>query len=225
VDYYARTSIPSLVSSPFQFDADDINLKSDFQRRMVTRDMNKSLWDTVKGDDFDLLLIDLIDERFNLLRSGNSVICKSPELINSGFLNKNNSMFIEIPRLEYKLKMWKKDCNEFIMKLTSLIPANRIVVIKALWAQHFLDEGGSVILFDETTKFDSNRIDLWNETLSTYYDYLVKMLRETNTIAPTTAVASKNHIWGLSPFHYTEDWYKNCRIQIDSIAYKYLDEK
>jgi len=66
LDYYARTSLASLATLP-SFDIDVSTIPSPFQRRMVERDISKIFLDELGSYDFDILLVDFIDDRFNLL--------------------------------------------------------------------------------------------------------------------------------------------------------------
>jgi hypothetical protein len=219
-DYFARTSIVSLVSNPYQFSEGDIDLESDFQKRMVVRDMNKSFWERARTPDYDLLLVDFIDERTNLLRFDGSIICKSPELVTSGYLEKHGSEYEEISRLKYGVDQWSRDCDVFVGKIAPIIPPTRIVVIKAFWASKYLNDEGKVVPFDEGTKFDQSFIKGFNDLLSKYYKIFIKKNRGVNVIELPPPIADVNHIWGLSPFHYSDVWYQKCREELDRIAYK-----
>jgi hypothetical protein len=67
--YYARCSVVSAVSDPVAVSGSDIGLNSDFQRRMLISDFQKSFAKGSWKTDTDCLIIDFIDERFGLLRS------------------------------------------------------------------------------------------------------------------------------------------------------------
>ena len=86
VDYYARCSIASLGLQPIEIPSTVQNISSKFQRRMVERDIRKDFLKDLAGLQFDVLLIDLIDERLNLyIEPGGKACTLSSELVSSGF--------------------------------------------------------------------------------------------------------------------------------------------
>src|SRR5262245_36139340 len=86
VDYYARSSIASLGAQPIEMPSAVQKITSNFQRRMVERDIRKDFLNNLADLRFDLLLIDLIDERFNLYVKQQGRVCTlSNELLSSGF--------------------------------------------------------------------------------------------------------------------------------------------
>src|SRR5262245_35612735 len=86
VDYYARSSIASLGARTIEMPSSVQNISSKFQRRMVERDIRKDFLNDLTRLQFDVLLIDLIDERFNLYVEPDGGACTlSSELVSSGF--------------------------------------------------------------------------------------------------------------------------------------------
>ena len=86
VDYYARSSIASLGAMSIEMPSEVQNIGSKFQRRMIERDIRKDFLKDLARLQFDVLLIDLIDERFNLYVEPDGRVCTlSSELVSSGF--------------------------------------------------------------------------------------------------------------------------------------------
>jgi hypothetical protein len=167
-DYFARTSVPSLVSGPFSFDAAQINLASAFQKKNVVRDMDKSLWGRLERKDYDLVLLDLIDERFDLLRDHGSLITRSNELVASGFIESNRSRLEDITKSDYGTDAWQSDCEVFIQRLEGAVGPSRMVMVKAFWATRYMSNDGEMKPFDESTKFSHEYISRSNAQLKTY---------------------------------------------------------
>jgi hypothetical protein len=69
VEYFARTGLASLSAAPAVDQAALDQIISPFQRRVVGYDMDKSFWQKLESLSFDLLLLDFIDDRFDLLRT------------------------------------------------------------------------------------------------------------------------------------------------------------
>ncbi len=215
-DYFARQSIASSVTEPCAVDSKNIALESNFQKRMVKRDFDKSFWKTLKEVAFDFLLIDLIDERFNLLQIGDSKITKSSEFAKSG-LSKKMGPFEEISRSQYSDEQWAIDCKRFCELLLENVEINKIILVKAFWAQKYLNGEGSVVPFDDSTNFKAETINNANQRLEYYYDYLVSNLPGVRIVEIKEPVADMQHIWGLSPFHYEEKRYRQCRMELNQI--------
>ncbi len=72
-DYYARSSMASLCSEAYENEEALSRIPSAFRRRMVACDFSKEILSA--KDKFaaaDVILIDLIDERFDLIANWNS---------------------------------------------------------------------------------------------------------------------------------------------------------
>lgn len=69
VNYIARTSFASSFHSQKTINVDTSTIPSIFQKRMVENDLFKLTENAIKNTEFDILLVDLIDERFRLFIS------------------------------------------------------------------------------------------------------------------------------------------------------------
>jgi hypothetical protein len=213
IDYFARSSIVSLNSRPLNdFSLEDIKLSSDFQKRMVIRDFLKEFFPALKKIKFDYLLIDFADERFNVLTSGESIITKSNELINSGFLENKQDTFQEISRLSLNQVLWQDACNYFIKRIIDVVNPNRIVLVKVKLAETYRNKDGQVQSFDR----EKDQIKSYNALLESYYSYFESQCTGCN-IVEEEVLADEMHKWGLSPYHYTGDWYRKICGKLELI--------
>ena len=196
VDYFARSCIGSAFSAPRRH-LESISLESNpsaFQRRMVRTDLSKDLEAILLDSEFDLLLVDFIDERLHLIRSTTGYDTYSPELSRTGF-EVDPELLVEPGSDEYMSAFrsgWEK--------LLELVPAQRIVVSRAFWATH-----------DETRAelSDPTNIARNNNVLERLYDYAcstpgVRVIDYTND----ELTADSIHKWGISPFHYSKAFYR-----------------
>jgi len=85
MSYISRQSLVSAMSPPVSCDEEDVLLDSPFQRRMVLSDLRKDAFEMLKQDKSRYMIIDFIDERFDLLRVDKSYVTASNECIASGF--------------------------------------------------------------------------------------------------------------------------------------------
>ena len=166
VDYFARTSIKSLISPPIEINPDEIVLSSEFQKRMVLRDFSKDFWNVVGHSPFDFLLLDFIDERFNIYGYKNSVITKTNELVQSGFTANHDEEMIEQKRKNIPATEMIGDMSRFVIRLSEIVPTSKVILIKAFWAEQYLDKDGNKRFFDKSTKFPLENIRAANSQLN-----------------------------------------------------------
>ena len=208
--YTARSSLISRTSEPLKFDlASQINyLESNWQQRMLKQDFEKNglhIEDYAQG----LLIIDFIDERLLLLKVSNTFITQSTE-----FTKCELDKIIDISEVlrrgrQQDFDLWIDACHKF----TKLIPdeiRKKTILHKAFWASSYI-ENGKIKNFEDQTKitFFNKNLDFYYKTFESIYSpgCVVEISSDKN-------VADAHHLWGLSPFHYTEEYYHQCYKQI-----------
>src|SRR5690606_16605810 len=80
VRYFARSSLGSAYAARKVDGIDVSEIASPFQRGVVSADLNKEFKDFLARAEFDFLLYDPIDERFDLLVEGDRLCTLSNEL-------------------------------------------------------------------------------------------------------------------------------------------------
>lgn len=206
-EYVARTSIPSVVSPAWPAALEEFSaVQSAFQKRMLLIDFNKLLFERIAQTTFDYYLIDLIDERFNLIKSDQRMITKSAELIQSNYLSRKIK-YTDIKRLNFPVQDWKSNCVEYMDRLKQIVPEEPIVIFEGFWAEKYRNLEGNIALFDGKNNFQLSYIKQINQLMRVYYDYLSYLLPKASIIRFPEALAAENHQWGLSPFHYEQDQY------------------
>ena len=112
--YFARSSFASLFSTVHP-DVNNINydrIESDFQKRMVQSDLTKSVQYMISRLDFDCILIDFIDERFDCYSEYGSL-----NTISNEFLKLQVSLGEVVAfDSDYKFSIWKKGFSSFVRK-------------------------------------------------------------------------------------------------------------
>lgn len=215
VDYYSRCSLASLSAIPFTkpLSVNVDNIKSSFQKKMVERDMLKTFFDDIKKHQFDILLIDLIDERFNLWIGAESQVCTiSAELGQSGFVADHPGR-VEVSGSEQFWKRWEAGWENFIYRISSIGALHRLIINKVFWSKCI--ENGSCFQGGYSSKriMDAN-------------DLLVRMYRRIENDIPNSQIidfpehcllAAAEHKWGISPFHYVERYYELAHRKIVNI--------
>jgi hypothetical protein len=198
--YFARSSIASAFSElPFE-GVDTSTIESSFQRRIVEWDLGKNCAATLASADFDVLVIDLIDERFDLLQDA------------SGALATRSNEFLKARPAEEPVRRITAGSAEFLdlwvagwRRLISIVDEaglrDAVVVHEAYWAER--TESGATY-----TSVPPETVARANDVLGRLYGEMRRDLAPGQFVRPTSRplVGADDHKWGRSPFHYP-DWY------------------
>jgi hypothetical protein len=223
--FFARTSFCSLFSNPIE--PPIINLASKWQNEMVAADFSKIALPSIVGRPPDVLLLDLIDERFSLYEVKGTIVTYSFELARSGAIGSLCGRFISRHSAEAD-KLWCEALNQLSSYVSSPPLAHtRIILHKAKWASEYVD-GGIIKQFNNRQKiFDDfySTIFAENELLDRYYSDLHRCIPriEEVSVPQTSILATTQAKWGLSPFHYTPEYYKEIVAKLDRLNVKLFD--
>lgn len=212
--YFARTSIVSLMSAPVPIDENDIKLDSKFQRKCVYNDLSKNFFREIKETKSDFIILDLIDERFNLLKTGDSFITNSHELKISKYSDKLSAT--EIKRDETQYPLWEKAAKMFFEKLFLIYKPSEVILHKTFWKECYYDNFGTEQPFIKNIY----EIRRHNKLLDMYYNYIEENFPNISVIdmKETGLISSEKHMWGIAPFHYEDTHYHYFLLQLDEIS-------
>jgi hypothetical protein len=215
--YLARTSFASLFAEPYVgFEAPDQPPPelTAWEVRMVADDVLKRGVGKLLEYRPTHLIVDHIDERFNLLRKNGAVVTHSWELHLTGLDEGPLKGLERIWRAsDEATRLWRTGLDALAAFLKANLPDTRIIFHDARWALEYLDPQGA------RQAFAPDR-ELWpgipaniaehNRLLADYAAYLrAKLPQAFHVRAPAEiAVGDERHRWGLSPFHYTEAYYR-----------------
>lgn len=204
--FYSRSSLISLMSEPLYINPDNVQLTSEFQKRTVIEDFQKTFFANFNSKHPDVLIIDLIDERFDLVKYGKSYITRSLYFVNSKV--EELYPFEYVKRFqEHTHSLWEDACKKFINQLTLHLPEEKIVLHEAYWATEYFDNG-------EPKSLPKNEyIKLNNSILKRYYSFMKSLLPGMKVVSKEP-IADSKHIWGLAPFHYTDEYYHEIYNQL-----------
>lgn len=196
--YLARTSIASIGLPP----VDDSHVRrvltelpSAFQRRMLANDLDKETLATIARTPHDVLLIDFIDERFDLVLSGDSIFSLSGELAQTGFDPGQRERLS--PGSEAFLARWIAGFE----RLLAAVDPTTIVLNKAYWAERFPDG---------TDASSLRWIRSSNAFLQQLYDSIEARWTLQSIRYPEELVrADPAHKWGKAPYHFAYPFYEH----------------
>lgn len=200
--YTARSSVISAVAPPLPIDEGRVVLDSAFQRRCVLADLHKTFFDSLAADPPDLLVVDLIDERFDLLEGAGTVITVSSALQAAGLGENLHPGLRPLRRMsERGCELFDEAARTFAARAAEIVPPERVVLHRALWAERYTDG-------ERTHPFPQPRLELCrlqNVMLDRGYDALADAFGDgvrTLRLDPAEHLADADHRWELEPFHY-----------------------
>lgn len=199
--YTARSSIISVVAPPVSIDADRLTLPSPWQHRSVIADFRKTFQASLASERPDWLVIDLIDERFDLLRIGDSLVTNSSALQAADTQGQHPDAELVKRMSSEGRELFHSAAELFVGQITEIVPPERIILHRALWCPRYR-AGDTVRSFDERrVKLSLSQNGMLNEGYDALRDRLGESAREV-AVDPKIHLADEQHRWKLEPFHY-----------------------
>jgi hypothetical protein len=190
---------------------DMARIASPFQQRMVARERSRAFLDDLPHLDYDLLLIDLIDERFHLLvLPDGAVVTLSSELQSSGFHASETPGWSVPNGSEAYFSRWEMGWALLWAQLQALGRAHDVRINAMYWSPH--TEDGQ----DFAPKWPPEVITAANHFLSRLYQRLRQDVpaQQWITYPSGLLVGATTHRWGLAPFHYGRAVYQHACQQL-----------
>ncbi|MBF0803575.1 MULTISPECIES: DUF6270 domain-containing protein [unclassified Neisseria] len=201
VSYLARTSFAGTFHHQPVKDIDLSKIPSSFQQRMVENDLSKQTAHALTHNEFDWLIIDLIDERFNIFVSDNEeVFTLSPEFSNNCIFDKPGKVLT--PNSDEFLERWKKGWDNFIDLAKKHQFLHKIILNKVFWTNQ-TSSGGQVVSDLYQSWIDEN--NRWLQELYSHIEKTggIKILEYPQELFK----ADSDHKWGVQPYHYAKPLY------------------
>jgi hypothetical protein len=200
--YHARTSVLSIMSPPLALADDDLDWASGFAKRAVQADFAKTFFDDLEKAAPDYLIVDFVDDRFALLRAGESWFVRSNDFIACGGDALERYRFVSVPRTWSGLRpLWREACRRFAHSLRERFPDLPVVVHRAAGIT------GSGAL----ASCDGIRIRVLNRMLDEYASWFGRDVQPVLELSlPGPYRADGEHYLGHSPFHYEERYYREA---------------
>lgn len=211
VDYYARCSLASLGARPIDMPFEIETISSKFQRRMVERDIRKDFLNDLAGLQFDVLLLDLVDERLNLYVEPQGRACTlSSELVSSGFRADSNGGAKYLSGSEEFWRLWEAGWVTLVSKLSDVGVLDRLLINQVFWGSR--TENGS----NFEPHYSSRHIDSANQFLDRLYQRISVDIPSEQFLRFDHGLmtGSITHTWGISPFHYVDAYYHSAIQQL-----------
>ncbi len=210
--YHARSSLVSLMAPPLDVADFGTVWESNFARKVVVADFRKTFFDDLERAAPHVLIVDLMSERFDLLRAPGTYVTRSWELFHSGLDRRCGHRLERLSReTDAMHEVWLEQSRAFADVLQERFPELPVVLHKAYWTAAYRD--CSVV-----RPFPRDRrrwIALRNEMLEACHAQLERLLPDMVVVEPRGSyVADPGHRWGLGSSHYERDYYDDVRGQL-----------
>lgn len=228
--YFSRTSLPSLVAPPVEglepIADQPGGVISRSQRTSVLADLQKTALQAIAEFAPTHIILDFIDERYDLLQAGDSVFTHSWDLKESGYLAQPwAARARRIPRTSEEARaLWRAAAPAFVEALRrhGLMGATTILH-EGEWARSYRDlEGRTRELPDALQIWDGLPASLaeHNALLAETQARIDSLIHGLVRVKadPSVLVADEAHRWGLSPFHYIPDYYRDVLRQLKAVG-------
>jgi hypothetical protein len=216
--YGARSSVISAVAPAVPIDEQRVVLSSAWQRRCVLADFHKTFFASLADARPDWLMIDLIDERFNLLRCVGSLVTRSSAFEACGLADAPDLELAPIRRMSPEgERLFEQAAGEFAERVLRVLPAERVILHRALWCARYRADG-------EITSFPDDRRALCehqNLMLDHGYDALSDAFGGATSVIRhdrERSLADAGHRWELEPFHYDHQTNASCTTRLTEIV-------
>lgn len=215
VRYFARSSLGSAYAASKVEGIDVSGIASAFQRAVVCADLNKEFEDFMRSGEFDCLIYDPIDERFDLLLLEDDRVCtlsnelrqvyKAADIVNARRLKSGSEEFYA---------HWESGWIAFIAQLDRLEKRAALCINKVFWAE--TTAAGD----DFRPSYDAAGIKRANEFLERIYSRMSRDIPQEQffEFPQELMVGANEHKWGASPFHYVEAYYSGLARVLEGLA-------
>ena len=227
VVYVSRTSLPSLMSAPvrgFRPAAAVPGGLGRYQHEAVVADLQKTALRRLLAFRPTHVIFDFIDERYDLLSIGPSIVSHTWELESSGYMKgKAFRGARAIPRLSGAgERLWMEAAEEFaaFVRATPLREA-RLILHASRWATQRRTPGGEHLPLTYAEVLGSRPTDIHaqNRMLEAYEARFRELMPPMDVVeASEFRIADEAHRWGHSPFHYVPEYYAAVWRQLETLG-------
>jgi hypothetical protein len=220
--YFARTSVATLTSPPVPMVEDELmQLSSPFQRRSVLADASREPLRWIERNRPEVLLLDFIDDRFDLIDTGEGLLLDSAELHSAKIVPTRFEGARHIDRLSDECEqIWRDGFDSCLARIRAASPDTRIVLHRA-WFQETIaypdrsERWPQQIWVGPTRKAPIAEL---NRLMRSYYEHVQKRLPGVDIIEPGAEhqASAHQHQWCQHPVHYVDSYYAACWEQMAS---------
>lgn len=207
--YVARVSMLGVTGDALDYDPEWYADFPEFEKRCLDTDFRKTTVERITSEPFDYLMLDFIDERFNLLEVDGRLLSKTARHTAGGFTDKYGDRAQELPRLSSETtQRWAEAAKTFFERIKAEgIKEEQIILHEAKWAPHSRGDDGWPI--PHSPPYDAMTSD-HNDLLEEYFAIIRSLCPGAHVlrVPDRLVVSDPNHKWSKEPFHYRQEYYE-----------------
>ena len=200
---------------------------SDFQARCVTADVCKTVLDDLQAFKPDIIILDFIDERFDVVSAGGSYVTLSHDLQTAGL---SKHLFAMGGRAIARdssdaLDLWRDAARRFVQFIRSspALCGAQVLLHCAPWARVEVQgthlDGAALLPVPEMHQITFDRVvsvQGYGAMMRDCYEAFAALMPEAKLLRASreTQVAASGHVWGQSPFHYIHEYYEDIYAKL-----------
>lgn len=222
--YVSRTSLPSIMAKPVE----GVVVSSSpppglgpFQHRALITDLDKTALERLAAFAPTHLVVDFIDERYDLLCvDGGAMANATWELETSGYLAQ--PPFARAQRISRFSQAYEELWREGLQRFAAFVSGTplaeaRLILHSARWAEAARGPDGRIAPLP--TRETPDEIAAQNALLARYEALFNETFSGLARVeAPQRRLADAAHVWGLSPFHYVPEYYREIARQLAELG-------
>ncbi|MEH7116856.1 DUF6270 domain-containing protein [Neobacillus vireti] len=221
-----HSSVISLMSQPVPLDQSKMENLNDKQKEFIKCDFDKKVFERLSLANPEYVLIDFFaDAARNLIKINDQSYISNSHILAETALEQelitSNENIISHKNNEQYFELWKEAADQFIDRILTIIPQERIILNLGGFNDRYYDAEGKVVLFREYRQQIIRRNNYLWDRLNQYFISKLPKLKIID-LRTRNFIGHYNHPLGLSPAHYESDYYKEFLKELNDILFKDL---
>jgi hypothetical protein len=217
-------SIISLIADPIPFLPKGLEGDiTDFNKQILMTELTKGVWDSLKLQEPDYLILDFYsDVFFGVRRVGDSFITDKTSLFKKAplysALELGEIINLEDNHDEY-MKLWKESIHTFMNIMGRDFPNIKIIVNKIHFTDMYIPKGQNAEMkkISDSGLYKKVDVDQVNQWLDEFYLYMEENFDIDYLEYDKEYVSEEQHIWEFYYVHYTKDYYEDFTTRLLSV--------
>ena len=201
---------------------------SNFTKRCLCHDINKSVLSAISGNPSDYLMIDLCELRFSYyrinLKNGDSFIVTATKYMKELLENDSFRKFLQIENIETDIELSddfiRNKLTEFARFIQENYTPKQVILVRNLPVWRHIN--------DNKKCFEDFWIPNINKTrakLNKFYDYFQTLLPEIHVVTmPSICLGNSLHLWKRDPLHFVDEYYEYLYKAVEIIVENHHNE-
>lgn len=222
------SNISAMEFDAFPISIDKLTKGSNYSRRNIVIDLNKTLLQKIDVAQTDWFIFDVISERLPIMQfsakidgiTRNGYATKTLEFVDNWHELLKSESFSELKKIKditiddlFDSYDYKKNLEKFCKNILEKYPSEKIIFNEAFLSEYYIDENNILRKFnydgDYKIVLDYNNPKVSNPFLQKVTEYIESLMPGINIIRmPNNNYSDSNHWFGLHPLHFNKNYYK-----------------